>query len=153
METYHRLARSLGVTTGRLVSGERIGKQRHGDDNKVSLLAMRRAITPPIGIDGFVKTLEEEPDLIDLKSTAVEFVSSYQADKYQNMAALIPSLVTSAHAAVTHYVHTPNRTRLISYVLRFSSSLDVTSRRFERMTSPRQLSQMLSAMQSLSMTD
>lgn len=111
METYHRLARSLGVTTGRLISGERIGKQRHGDDNKVSLLAMRQAITPPIGIDGFVEALEEEPNLADLKDAAGEFVSSYHSDKYQDMAALVPALVTSAHAVVSHYVHTPQQSK------------------------------------------
>ncbi|MDA8372628.1 MAG: helix-turn-helix transcriptional regulator [Nocardiopsaceae bacterium] len=109
METYHRLARSLGVTTARLVAGEPIRKQTHGDDNKTSLLSMRRAIAPPVGIDGRALRIEEEPNLADLRAAAAHFANSYHSDKYQDMATLVPNLVNSAHAAVAHYTHTPQQ--------------------------------------------
>ncbi|MFL1431150.1 MULTISPECIES: helix-turn-helix domain-containing protein [unclassified Nocardiopsis] len=107
METYHRLARSLGVTTGRLIAGQPARRQDHGDDNKVSLLAMRRAISPPVGLDGRAALPEEEPDLTALRAAAEGFARSYHSDRYRDMAVLVPELVTSAHAAVAHYTHTP----------------------------------------------
>ncbi|MBE3000189.1 helix-turn-helix transcriptional regulator [Nocardiopsis sp. HNM0947] len=109
METYHRLARVLGTTTGRLVAGQPARRQNHGDDNKVSLLDMRRAITPPVGLDGHAALPDEEPDLADLRGAAESFARSYHSDRYRDMATLVPRLVTSAHAAVNHYAHTPQQ--------------------------------------------
>jgi transcriptional regulator with XRE-family HTH domain len=107
METYHRLARALGVSTGRLIAGQPARRQDHGDDNKVSLLAMRRAISPPVGLDGRAALPDEEPDLSDLRGAAEAFARSYHSDQYGDMATLVPGLVTSAHTAVAHYAHTP----------------------------------------------
>ncbi|WP_422647121.1 helix-turn-helix domain-containing protein [Actinoalloteichus caeruleus] len=109
METYHRLARSLGVTTARLVAGQPSRKQVHGDEDKTSLLSLRRAIAPPVGIDGRAINLGEEPNLGDLREAAAAFATSYRADRYQDLAAFVPNLVTSAHAAVEHYKHTPQQ--------------------------------------------
>ena len=108
MDTLHRIARVLRVTTGSLISGQPARILRHGDDGKLDLLETRRAISPPVRLDGRpILDDDTEPDLDALRDAAVRLDAAYHGDRYTDLATIVPRLITSAHAAVAHHQHTP----------------------------------------------
>jgi len=106
LETYHALARALGVRTSALIEPAGPHQTRRTDDDKIDLMPFRQAITPPIGAAGRLAPadgLDIEPDLRRLAETARTLALAYHRDDYGAVAELLPPLVRSAHAAVDHF--------------------------------------------------
>jgi transcriptional regulator with XRE-family HTH domain len=104
LETYHALARALGVRTSALLESAGPHQSRRRDDDKIDLMAFRQVITPPVSAAGRLgPDADDEPDLGRLAETARTVALAYHADQYGTVAELLPPLVTSAHATVRHY--------------------------------------------------
>ncbi|WP_116247717.1 helix-turn-helix domain-containing protein [Nocardiopsis sp. FIRDI 009] len=117
IETYHALARALGVRTSALFEPSGPGQDTHADETKLDLLALRQAISPPVTITGrlgFVQDDDEEPDLDRLRATAEASAIAYHRDKYPAMGQLLPDLVKSTHTAVDHFTTGPERDTALS---------------------------------------
>ncbi|GAA3731458.1 helix-turn-helix domain-containing protein [Salinactinospora qingdaonensis] len=105
LETYHALARALQVSTSALFESPAPQQNTHADDDKIALLSLRRAISPPVTLTGRLglDNVDEEPDLENLRASARAAALSYHRDHYPAMAELLPELVRSTHAAVDHF--------------------------------------------------
>lgn len=106
LETYHALARALGVRTSALLESAGPHQRRRSDADKIDLLSFRQAITPPVGATGRLPAQgveDQEPDLLRLTEAVGTVVVAYQGDDYGTVAELLPPLVASAHAAVAHF--------------------------------------------------
>lgn len=99
METYHQLARALGVTTVWFASaGSPEPTEATVDD--VVLADMRSAINPPIGMTGrplYGTADGDHPDLARLGGAIATVAAKYHADAYDDLARFMPALVRSAH--------------------------------------------------------
>nr|WP_129839761.1 helix-turn-helix transcriptional regulator [Streptomyces sp. RFCAC02] len=108
LETYHALARALGVRTSRLLDAGAPHREQRDDGDNLPLLGLRQVIAPPVTADGplgltAVTGADEEPDLRRLWRTADGLADTYYRDDYGTVAELLPSLVRSAHSAVRHF--------------------------------------------------
>ncbi|MEU8270858.1 helix-turn-helix domain-containing protein, partial [Sphaerisporangium sp. NPDC049002] len=122
METYRQIAKVLGVTTVWFVAA---GPPRPtvdtGDDTV--LTEMRAALIPPIGLNGMpiIGTADhDDVALPRLAEAAAAVTRAYHADRYDDLAHLLPALVRSAHYHVAHFDDGADRTqahRLRSAVL------------------------------------
>ncbi|WP_030163422.1 helix-turn-helix domain-containing protein [Spirillospora albida] len=105
METYHQLARALGVTTVWFTSpGSPEPVEATLDD--IVLADMRSAINPPVGLGGrplYGTADGDHPDLGRLGDAVATAAAKYHADEYDDLAALMPALVRSAHHHVDAY--------------------------------------------------
>lgn len=105
METYHQLARALGVTTVWFASaGSPEPAEASVDD--VVLADMRSAINPPVGFAGrplYGTADGDHPDLARLAQAVGSVATKYHADAYDDLAKLMPALVRSAHHHVEVY--------------------------------------------------
>ncbi|GHF06367.1 helix-turn-helix domain-containing protein [Streptomyces fumanus] len=104
LDTYHALARALGVRTSALFeSGAPHATTRRDDDN-LDLMPLRQAIAPPVTFSGRLTCpVGTEPDLERLRSTAAEVGTAYHRDQYGYVARVLPDLVHATHAAVAHF--------------------------------------------------
>lgn len=105
METYHKLARALKVRTVWFVSASSPEPTEAVVDDMV-LADMRAAINPPMGLAGKPVYGTADADLVDLRSLgeAVSAVAAaYHADRYDDIAQMMPALVRSAHHHVDYY--------------------------------------------------
>ncbi|RBM04597.1 helix-turn-helix domain-containing protein [Streptomyces sp. PT12] len=108
IETYHALARALGVRTSRLFEAGPPAPTT-ADERGLSLLPLRQAIAPavtatgPLGSDA----VETTPDPGAMERTAAAVAHAYSADTYTTVAELLPPLIRSAHIAVRHFDHGP----------------------------------------------
>ncbi|WP_129841055.1 helix-turn-helix transcriptional regulator [Streptomyces sp. RFCAC02] len=101
IDTYHALARALGLRTSQLFETPGMGADTHADDRAMALLELRRAIAPPIGLDGRVPVDEAGPvDLVSLRRTADTLVGAYYRDDYRELGRLLPPVVMAARQAV-----------------------------------------------------
>lgn len=108
VDTYHALARALGVRTSALFDSAGPHATRRSDDDKLDLMAFRQAITPPVGVNGPVLGgADDEPDLHRLTQAARTVAGAYHRDQYDTVAELLPPLVVAAHATVAHHAGTP----------------------------------------------
>jgi transcriptional regulator with XRE-family HTH domain len=112
METYRAIATVLGVQTVWFVSA---GSPRPTvDTGEDTVLAeMRAAIIPPIGLDGMpiLGTADhEDAALHRLRDAAAAVSRAYHADRYDDLAHLLPALVRSAHYHVAHFDDGDDRT-------------------------------------------
>lgn len=100
METYHHLARVLGVRTVWFMAPE--SPAPRVDDERDAVLAdIRSAVNPPAGIHGRLYPDDDVPPNLPLLQRAVHAVAAhYQADQYDVVARLSPALVRSAHLHV-----------------------------------------------------
>lgn len=106
LETYHALARALNTRTSELLEPGGPHKTRRSDADKLDLLSFRQVITPPVGASGPLpahSSVDTEPDLVRLAETASTVALAYHTDDYAQVAELLPPLVSSARAAVTHF--------------------------------------------------
>ncbi|WP_433426410.1 helix-turn-helix domain-containing protein (plasmid) [Microtetraspora malaysiensis] len=105
METYRQIAQVLGVQTVWFVSpGSPRPTTDTGDDTV--LAEMRSAVTPPIGFDGspILGTADyDDIALPRLRDAAVALGRAYHADRYDDLAHLLPALVRSAHYHVLRF--------------------------------------------------
>lgn len=122
METYRAIAKVLGVQTVWFVaSGPPRPVPETGDDTV--LTEMRAAILPPIGLSGMPLLGSADFDdvaLPRLRDAATAAGRAYHADRYDDLAHLLPALVRSAHYHVAYLNDGPDRTeayRLRSAIL------------------------------------
>ncbi|GLZ15871.1 hypothetical protein Acsp04_61060 [Actinomadura sp. NBRC 104425] len=105
METYHQLARALGVKTVWFVTpSSPEPSEARADD--IVLADMRSAINPPIGLSGrplYGTADGDQPDLHRLKRAVASIAAAYHDDRYDDLAAMMPGLVKSAHHHVDAY--------------------------------------------------
>ncbi|HLL32464.1 MAG TPA: helix-turn-helix transcriptional regulator [Streptomyces sp.] len=116
LDTYHALARALDVRTSALFEPGAPHATTRADDDKVDLMPLRQAITPPMAATGRLlidDAIEPEPDLSNLRSTAATLAASYYSDDYGRIAQFLPALVTSARLAVDHYSNSPHHTEAL----------------------------------------
>lgn len=116
LDTYHALARALNVRTSTLFDAGAPHATTRTDDDKVDLMPLRQAITPPVGATGRLLlggTVELEPDLANLRATAVALAVSYYGDDYSRTATFLPALVNSARSAVDFYDGGPEHTEAL----------------------------------------
>ena len=103
MESLHAVARALNVVTVTFVAPNS-PEPRESLDEMV-LAEMRSAIHPPVSITGhplFGLTPAGVPDLDRLRRAVQNVARAYHADRYDDLASLMPALVRSAH----HHVDT-----------------------------------------------
>ncbi|MDQ0987566.1 helix-turn-helix domain-containing protein [Streptomyces sp. V2I9] len=107
METLHTLARALGVTTATLLAPDAPQPVGRGEDpNRVNLIQLRAALTPPVGLaepDG--ERAEEEPNLRRFRRTVHDGAVLYHSDSYKSVASQLPALLRDADTAVAHFDH------------------------------------------------
>ncbi|WP_052847164.1 helix-turn-helix domain-containing protein [Streptomyces avicenniae] len=107
LETYHTLARTLGVRTSQLLDTSAPHRdQRDDDSDNHALLALRQVIAPPMtatGSLGLTDDPEAEPDLRAMWQAADLLADTYYRDDYGTVAQQLPALVRSAHLAVRHF--------------------------------------------------
>lgn len=112
IETYHTLARALGVRTSVLFQplaphARRRAHTPQERQERVDLLPFRQAICPPVGVAGRLSAPgaweDQEPDLARLRATAKHLDACYHSNRYGTVAELLPSLIQSSHLAVDAY--------------------------------------------------
>lgn len=105
METLHALARALGVTTATLLAPDAPEPVGRGEDpNRVNLIQLRAALTPPVGLtdlDG--EAAEEEPNVRRFRRTVQDGAVLYHSDSYKSVASQLPGLLRDASSAVACY--------------------------------------------------
>lgn len=110
LDTYHSLARALKVRTSSLFDPGAPHATTRADDDKVDLMPLRQAITPPMSSNGrllFVDSVSPEPDLQSVRATASALATSYYSDDYGHIAQFLPALVATARLAVDHFDNGP----------------------------------------------
>jgi hypothetical protein len=116
LDTYHTLARTLRVRTSTLFEPGAPHSTTRDDTDKVDLMPLRQAITPPIGASGRLlpsSTVDSEPDLKNLRTTAAALVTSYYSDDYNRASHFLPDLIESARRAVDFYDGGPEHTEAL----------------------------------------
>jgi transcriptional regulator with XRE-family HTH domain len=99
METLHKIARALGVVTITF-SAPTSPEPREASADEIVLADMRSAIHPPISLTGqplYGLTEAGEPDLTRLRRAVRSAATAYHADRYDDLAGMMPALVRSAH--------------------------------------------------------
>lgn len=116
LDTYHALARALHVRTSALFEPGAPHATTRADADKVDLMPLRQAITPPVTAGGRLlsgDTVEPEPDLKNLRATAGALAVSYYGDDYSRAAHFLPALIASARRAIDHYDGGPQHTEAL----------------------------------------
>lgn len=105
METYHQIARALGVNTIMFVAPNSPEPVEQNLDDAV-LADMRSAINPPVGLDGrplYGTADGDDADLGRLERAVSSVANAYHADRYDDLAGIMPALVRSAHHHVEFF--------------------------------------------------
>ncbi|MEV5881840.1 helix-turn-helix transcriptional regulator [Streptomyces sp. NPDC052020] len=116
LDTYHALARALRVKTSALFEPGAPHATTRADDDKVDLMPLRQAITPPIAASGRLllgDTVEPDLDLANLRATAKALATSYYGDDYGHISQFLPALITTVRQAVDHYDNGPHHTEAL----------------------------------------
>ncbi|MFG2372538.1 helix-turn-helix domain-containing protein [Streptomyces sp. NPDC048504] len=104
VDTYHALARALGVRTSALFESGGPHATTRGDDDNIDLMPLRQAIAPAVTYSGrLTDTVAVDPDLDRLRSTAAEVGTAYHRDQYGYVSEFLPALVHASHAAVAYF--------------------------------------------------
>ncbi|GAB2882728.1 helix-turn-helix domain-containing protein [Streptomyces mayteni] len=111
IETYHALARALGIRTSMLFEPSGPQRRLDSDADRIDLMPMRQAVAPPMTAAGrlAMATVELEPNLDQLRRTSRSLDQLYHADDYQPLSELLPALIVSTHAAVDHFDDGPHQ--------------------------------------------
>ncbi|MDX3024082.1 helix-turn-helix domain-containing protein [Streptomyces acidiscabies] len=116
LDTYHALARALKVRTSALFEPGAPHATTRDDADKVDLMPLRQAIAPPMGPTGRLlldNSVDPEPDLAHLRTTAAALAASYYSDDYGRTATFLPALVISARLAADHFDNGPHHTEAL----------------------------------------
>ncbi|THA23001.1 XRE family transcriptional regulator [Streptomyces sp. A1277] len=105
METLHTLARALEVTTAMLLAPDAPHPVRNTEDrNRVNLIELRAALTPPVGLaDAGGEAGEEEPNVRRFRRAVHDGAVLYHSDSYKSVASQLPGLLRDANSAVAYY--------------------------------------------------
>lgn len=99
-ETLHMLARAMGVSTSSLFATE-APKPVVGDEaNRRYLAELRKALMPPVGLSATLSDPGNAGDLSVLRRNIEDGHALYQADRYDSVAKMLPSLLRSSEASV-----------------------------------------------------
>ncbi|RKN37631.1 helix-turn-helix domain-containing protein [Streptomyces hoynatensis] len=111
LETYHALARALGVRTAQLFDPAALPPDNHADDHAVDLMPLRREISPPVTLSGGLGLIDagEAPHLVQIRDVAAALSGAYNGDDYPRVAALLPRLLTSTRLAVAFHDDGPRQ--------------------------------------------
>ncbi|MFI5524246.1 transcriptional regulator [Streptomyces platensis] len=105
METLHTLARALEVTTATLLAPDApqpVGRTE--DRNRVNLIELRAALTPPVGLaDAGGEAGDEEPNVRRFRRAVHDGAVLYHSDSYKSVASQLPGLLRDANSAVAYY--------------------------------------------------
>ncbi|MER5304610.1 helix-turn-helix transcriptional regulator [Streptomyces lasiicapitis] len=101
-ETLHAVAQGLGVPTSELFSAGSPAPVVGDETTRQSLVPLRMALMPPMGLDG---VLAEGPSTMDelanLRREIMDTHALYRADEFDSVAKKLPVLLSSADAAVS----------------------------------------------------
>ncbi|RKN07908.1 helix-turn-helix domain-containing protein [Streptomyces radicis] len=102
VDTYHAVARALGVQTSFLFEPLHVGADVHAGDRTIALMPLRQVISPPVGITGLPELgdIGEEVQLEPLRETLRTIAQLYQRDDYRALGAALPGAVAAAQQAV-----------------------------------------------------
>ncbi|MFI8265024.1 transcriptional regulator [Streptomyces sp. NPDC085665] len=93
------------MTTATLLAPDAPEPVGRGEDpNRVNLIQLRAALTPPVGLtdlDG--EAAEEEPNLRRFRRTVQDGAVLYHSDSYKSVASQLPGLLRDANSAVAYY--------------------------------------------------
>ncbi|WP_052850652.1 helix-turn-helix domain-containing protein [Streptomyces avicenniae] len=102
IDTYHALARALGLRTSQLFESPGLGADLHADDRAMALMALRQAVAPAVGLTGLPRTdVDESLSLPHLRHAARELAAAYYRDDYVELGRMLPPVVMGAHHAVS----------------------------------------------------
>ncbi|MFE9659023.1 helix-turn-helix domain-containing protein [Streptomyces sp. NPDC005955] len=115
IETLHKLARALHLKTSALMASSTPEALGSREPSPVGLVELRNALTPPVGLaDGLRPEAAETPDLASLRQVVRGGSSSYDALRFDPVAAHLPQVVRDAASAVTHFDNGPEFTTALS---------------------------------------
>lgn len=105
IDTYHVLAQALGLRTSQLFEQPSVGANLHAGDQVFSLMPLRQAISPPVGITGHpsLGDVDEDLSLPNLRQAVDCLAGLYDNDDYVTLGSALPSLVVSARRAVDRF--------------------------------------------------
>ncbi|WP_018252997.1 helix-turn-helix domain-containing protein [Salinispora mooreana] len=102
--TLNKLARALGVSTSALFgNAARAATDREPDARPLSLVGVRRALTPVVGLDGSPLALDlgdQPPTLASVRRTVAGANASYHANDYAVTLATLPAMLGESRALV-----------------------------------------------------
>lgn len=100
MATLRKLARALDVQTSALLAADAPEPVDGDDPNRLRLVDLRNALTPPVGLAPMARAVDREPRLSDLEDAVVDVGNLYHADRYQAVSMRLPQLVRESTDAV-----------------------------------------------------
>ncbi|MFD8935159.1 helix-turn-helix domain-containing protein [Streptomyces sp. NPDC059578] len=129
IETLHKLARALHLKTSALMASstpEALGNQ---ESSPVGLVELRNALTPPVGLaDDLRPVAADAPDLAALRHVVRGGSSSYDALKFEPVAAHLPQVVRDSASAVTYFDNGPDLAyHALSGAIRDARAVDDTN--------------------------
>lgn len=102
--TLNKLARALGVSTSALFgNAARAATDREPDARPLSLVGVRRALTPVVGLDGSPLDIDlgdQPPTLASTRRTVANANASYHANDYAVTLATLPAMLGESRALV-----------------------------------------------------
>lgn len=102
--TLNKLARALGVSTSALFgNAARAATDREPDARPLSLVGVRRALTPVVGLDGSPLDIDlgdQPPTLASARRTVANANASYHANDYAVTLATLPAMLGESRALV-----------------------------------------------------
>ncbi|MFJ4774724.1 helix-turn-helix domain-containing protein [Streptomyces uncialis] len=109
IETLHKLAKALHLKTSELMASSTPQAVGCGEVSPVGLVGLRNALTPPVGLEDLRPDVSEAPDLAALREVVRGGSSSYEALRFEPIAAHLPQVITDSHSAVAHFDNGPER--------------------------------------------
>ncbi|MFI6580936.1 helix-turn-helix domain-containing protein [Embleya sp. NPDC050493] len=103
MESLHTIARALGLQTSTLLAADAPEPVRSDDPNRLHLIELRKALTPPVGLSARSPEPGEEPSIPALRRAVLDGAKLYHADRYQSVALLLPGLLRDTDRAVEYH--------------------------------------------------
>ncbi|MFZ4137224.1 helix-turn-helix domain-containing protein [Streptomyces koyangensis] len=99
-DTLHALARGLGVQTSALFAADSPTPVRGDEGTRRSLVDLRAALMPPVGLDAPVVLAGEPSDTAELHTRIADCHALYWADRYDSVARKLPSLLRATEVTV-----------------------------------------------------
>ncbi|MBP0460879.1 helix-turn-helix domain-containing protein [Streptomyces montanisoli] len=100
VETIHTLARALGTTTSSLFASGAPAPTVEPEGDGPKLMALRRALMPPVGLSAALAVPTEARDLTAIQRDIDDQHALYRTDRYDSVAKALPGILRSADAAV-----------------------------------------------------
>ncbi|TQN31152.1 DNA-binding XRE family transcriptional regulator [Haloactinospora alba] len=101
-DVLHDIAAALGVTTSDLYTNTAIAPQLGAEPDHHALARLRAVASPPIGLDGspIVEPTDDDATPGDIVADVKRAETYYRADRYDDVADMLPRIIAQAHRAV-----------------------------------------------------